>query len=131
VKRNILLSGLAALVLVVGLVVNGPAMSASTEVDLAEVSQSQPTKVYHEITQSTRDICTYIEALRFGLNPNGVVWTNCSEQHYWGEHQVAVRYWSTSTWDGYCVIYDRRGFDPNGWAIPAPCLTGVYGLTGG
>jgi hypothetical protein len=134
---------LAALfVLVTALVATGDdtagAVEPDTTANVVSVEQqaaidkaTAPERPVHTNSEETRAICTYIEALRFGLNPNNIVWTNCAELHLWNEHQVGVRYWSNISWNSYCVIYDRRGFDPNGTAIPPPCLTGVAGYTGG
>jgi hypothetical protein len=71
----------------------------------------------HTPGQSTIDVCRYIEALRFGLNPNGIQYRNCWEVHWWGQHQVVVRYISASTGNYFCVAYDRRGYDPDGEAF--------------
>lgn len=81
--------------------------------------------------QQTKDICDWIEAIRFGPESNGIVWSNCAEVHWWGEHQVVVRYTSWTSGNYYCVVYDRRGYDPDGsafgWNNGCPGVDGFYG----
>jgi hypothetical protein len=87
----------------------------------------------HQNGPWTADTCRYIEALRFGLNPNGVYYSHCQNVHWcFGtcQHQVVMRFTGATSGSYFCVAWDHRGYDGDGVAFGyndgCPYVSGGY-----